>query len=50
MATGGGFNQLDQAQLDELLANAGAVIDVMGGEVTVKYATVAVTAIRSSAR
>jgi hypothetical protein len=46
MATGGGFNRLDPTQLDALLANAGAVIHAMGGSVIVKYATVAVTALR----
>jgi hypothetical protein len=48
MATGGGFNRLDPTQLDALLANAGAVIHAMGGSVIVKYATVAVTALRLS--
>ena len=45
MATGGGFNRLERSQLDALLADAGAVIDAIGGSVTVKYATVAVTAL-----
>jgi SAM-dependent methyltransferase len=48
MATGGGFNRLERSQFDALLADAGAVIDAMGGSVTVKYATVAVTALRLS--
>lgn len=48
MATGGGFNRLERSQLDVLLADAGAVIDAMGASVTVKYATVAVTALRLS--
>lgn len=49
MATGGGFNLMERSQLEALLGNASAVIDAMGGTVTVKYATVAVTATRSSA-
>jgi SAM-dependent methyltransferase len=46
-ATGAGFNRLDRSLLEMILARAGAVIDGMGGSVTVKYDTVAVTATRS---
>jgi SAM-dependent methyltransferase len=48
MATGGGFNRLERSELEALLTNTGAVIDAMGGSVIVKYATVAVMAMRSS--
>lgn len=48
MATGGGFNRLERPQLEALLRNASSIIDAMGGSVTVKYATVAVTAVRLS--
>ena len=48
MATDGGFNRLERSQLDAPLADASAVIDATGGSVTVKCATVAVTALRLS--
>lgn len=46
MATGGGFNRLDPAQLGALLRDVGECIDALGEGLTVRYATVAVTATR----
>ena len=49
MPTSGGHNQFPPDKLDELLAGIGAAIDAVGGSFTMDYATVAVTAARTSA-
>jgi SAM-dependent methyltransferase len=45
--TMGGHAQLQPAKLEELLAGLGAAIDALGGDFTMNYATVAVTATRT---
>jgi SAM-dependent methyltransferase len=47
--TFGGYNQVPQDQQRELLAAIGAAIDAVGGSFTMHYATVAVTAARTTA-
>jgi hypothetical protein len=47
--TFGGHTQLPPAKQRELLASIGAAIDGVGGSFTMHYATVAVTAARTSA-
>jgi SAM-dependent methyltransferase len=42
--TFGGHSQFPPAKLNELLAGVGAAIDTAGGSLTVRYATIAVTA------
>jgi SAM-dependent methyltransferase len=49
MPTFGTLTQLPPGKLAEVLAGAGAAIDAMGGTVTVRYTTVAVTAARNPA-
>jgi SAM-dependent methyltransferase len=46
MATGGGCNRLDPPQLGSLLRDVGDCLDALGERLTVRYATVAVTAAR----
>ena len=47
--TTGGHSQIPPARLEELLAGIGAAIDEVGGNFTVQYATVVVTAVRTDA-
>jgi SAM-dependent methyltransferase len=47
--TFGGFNQLPEERQDEMLAATGGVIDDLGGSFVMRYATVAVTALRAAA-
>jgi hypothetical protein len=47
--TFGGVSQLPSAKLQQILAGTGAAVDALGGSFTVQYATVAVTAVRTSA-
>ncbi|MEU4968816.1 class I SAM-dependent methyltransferase [Streptomyces smyrnaeus] len=46
LPTMGGFTRLPPAELTELLAGVGSVVDSLGGAFTMPYATVAVTARR----
>jgi SAM-dependent methyltransferase len=46
--TFGGHTQLPPARLEDLLAGIGAAIDAVGGNFTMRYTTVAVTAARPS--
>jgi hypothetical protein len=46
--TSGGHNQFPPGKLEELLAGIGAAIDAVGGEFTMGYAAVVVTAARTS--
>ena len=46
LPTMGGFTRLPPAELAELLAAVGSVVDSLGGAFTMPYATVAVTARR----
>jgi SAM-dependent methyltransferase len=46
--TAGGHSQIPPAKLAELLAGIGAVVDAVGGSFTMRYATLAVTAARTS--
>jgi SAM-dependent methyltransferase len=45
--TAGGHSRLPPATVDELLAGIGAAIDAAGGAFTTRFATVAVTAVRT---
>ncbi|MFB7629632.1 class I SAM-dependent methyltransferase [Streptomyces sp. NPDC056149] len=47
MPTQGPFTRLPPEALDEVLAGVGAAIDAAGGGFTMRYATVAVTAVRA---
>ncbi len=47
MPTQGGLTWLPPEKVAEVLASTGAAIDVMGGSVTMRYTTVAVTAVRA---
>lgn len=47
--TFGGASQMPPAKLQEILAGIGSVIDAMGGSFTMRYTTVAVTAVRVGA-
>jgi SAM-dependent methyltransferase len=49
LPTTGGLTRLPSDKLAEVLADVGAAIDAMGGSFTMHYATVAVTAARTSA-
>ncbi len=49
LPTHGGHTTLLPAQLEEVLASAGAAIDAVGGSFTMRYATVVVTAARTDA-
>ncbi|HTT53658.1 MAG TPA: class I SAM-dependent methyltransferase [Streptosporangiaceae bacterium] len=49
LPTTGLLTRLPPGQLAEVLAGTGAAIDAMGGSVTIRYATVAVTAARAGA-
>lgn len=49
LPTTGGHTQLPPAKPEEALAGIGAAIDAVGGSVTMRYATVAVTAARTDA-
>ncbi len=49
MPTHGALTQLPPDKLAEVLEGVGAAIDAMGGSFTMHYATVAVTAARTSA-
>lgn len=44
LPTFGGHSQIPTARLEGLLAGAGAAVDAMGGSFTMRYATMAVTA------
>jgi SAM-dependent methyltransferase len=46
MPTQGGLTWLPPDKVAKVLASTGAAVDVMGGSVTMKYTTVAVTAVR----
>jgi hypothetical protein len=46
LATGGGADRIPPATWDELAAGMGAVVDALGGSVTMPYATVMITADR----
>jgi hypothetical protein len=46
--TFGGSNRLPAAQLAEVLAGIGAVIDDVGGRFTMGYTTVVATAVRTA--
>lgn len=46
--TSGGHSRFPPPELEELLAGIGAVIDRAGGSFVMRYATVVVTAVRSS--
>jgi hypothetical protein len=48
MPTQGPLTRLPPDKLAEVLAGTGAAIDAMGGSFTMSYATVAVTAARTS--
>lgn len=45
--TSGGHSRFPPDQLNELLAGIGAAIDTVGGNFTMRYATVVVTAVRT---
>ncbi|MBT2489469.1 class I SAM-dependent methyltransferase [Streptomyces sp. ISL-96] len=47
LPTHGAFTQLTSDKLAEVLKGVGAAIDAMGGSFTMRYATVAVTAVRN---
>lgn len=47
--TFGGHSQIPPARLRELLAGIGAAIDAAGGGFTMRYTTVAISAVRSAA-
>jgi SAM-dependent methyltransferase len=47
--TSGGHSQFPPGKLEELLAGIGAAIDTVGGEFTMGYAAVVVTAVRATA-
>ncbi len=49
LPTHGANSRLTPAELEELLAGAGAAVDELGGSITVRYTTVAVTATRTAA-
>jgi SAM-dependent methyltransferase len=49
MPTSGGLTQLSPDKLGEVLNGVGAAIDALGGSFTMHYATVAVSAVRTSA-
>jgi hypothetical protein len=46
--TMGGMSQVAADKLEQLLAGIGEAIDAAGGDFTVNYTTVAVTAVRSA--
>jgi SAM-dependent methyltransferase len=47
LPTAGGHGRLPPAQLDALLAGIGAAIDALGGNFTMRYDTVVITAVRT---
>ncbi len=49
LPTHGGLTKLPPAQLEAVLAGAGAAIDAVGGSFTMRYTTVVVTAVRTGA-
>jgi hypothetical protein len=46
MPTQGGLTWLPPEKVAEVLASTGAAVDALGGSVTMRYTTVAVTAVR----
>lgn len=48
MPTQGAFTRLPPEKLAEVLEGVGAAIDALGGGFTMRYVTVAVTAVRAS--
>ncbi|MGW8378263.1 hypothetical protein ACWG0Q_20990 [Actinacidiphila sp. SB3-2] len=49
MPTQGGFTRLTADRMDGVLDGIGAAVDALGGAFTLRYATVAVAAVRTGA-